>query len=101
MTAGAMDPKARVRALPPRAAGTAAPRQTDLQEILAALEELRRETRARPYPMMAAATALGFVLGGGLTMRVAASLFGAGARAAALGVVTGFASGRRPAPVLD
>jgi len=51
--------------------------------------------------MVAAATAVGFLLGGGMTMRVAATLFGAGARAAALGLVTGFAGGRRSAPVLD
>jgi hypothetical protein len=51
--------------------------------------------------MVAAATALGFLLGGGMTMRVATSLLGAGARAAALGLVTGFAGARRSAPVLD
>jgi hypothetical protein len=96
----ATDPRARVRALP-RAATAAAPRPRDLQDLASALEELRRETRARPYPMVAAATAVGFLLGGGMTMRVAATVFGAGARAAALGLVTGFAGTRRSAPVLD
>jgi dienelactone hydrolase len=96
----ATDTRARVRALP-RTATAPASRPRDLQDLAAVLEDLRRETRVRPYPMVAAATAVGFLLGGGMTMRVAATLFGAGVRAAALGLVTGFAGGRRSAPVLD
>src|SRR5262245_44524684 len=96
----ATDTRARVRALP-RPATAPVPRPHDFQDLVAALDDLRRETRARPYSMVAAATAVGFLLGGGMTMRVATSLFGAGARAAALGLVTGFAGARRSAPVLD
>src|SRR5262245_55445757 len=96
----ATDTRARVRAVP-RPATAPASRPRNLQDLAAALEDLRRQTRARPYPMVAAATALGFLLGGGMTMRVASSLLGAGARAAALGLVSGFAGARRSAPLLD
>jgi hypothetical protein len=97
----ATDARVRVRAFP-RAAATGVSRpRADTHELGAALEGLRREARARPYPMVAAATAIGFVLGGGLTVRLAAGLLGSGARAAALGLVTGFASGRRPVALVD
>ena len=96
----ATDTRGRVHALP-RAETAAASRPRDLQDLAAALDDLRRETRARPYSMVAAATAVGFLLGGGMTVRVATTLFGAGARAAALGLVSGFASTRPSARVLD
>ncbi len=70
----------------------------DLDEVLS---RLRHEARDRPYLMVAAATAVGFLLGGGLTPGIAAAILGAGARAAALGVVTGFASAHRPRRPLD
>ena len=76
-------------------------RRSDTPEIGTAMAQLRQEVRDRPYPVVAAAAAAGFLLGGGLTLRLAATLLGAGARAAALGVVTGFASGLRAPRPLD
>ncbi len=43
---------------------------------------VREQTRQRPYASLGVAASIGFILGGGLTVRVGSTLLGIGARVA-------------------
>lgn len=70
-------------------------------EIEGALTDLERAVRAqleeRPYATLAAASGLGYVLGGGLPTAASRMLFGIGGRLAILMVAQRFRAGLTPA----
>ena len=56
---------------------------TELEGVLAALESaVREQVTRRPYATLAAATGLGYVLGGGIPVRLSRMMFGVGGRLA-------------------
>jgi hypothetical protein len=75
--------------------------QHDSRELMTAIEQLsasasdalREQMDERPYAVLGAGLAAGYILGGGLSLRVAAILAAAAARAALMQVVARGARG--------